>query len=205
MDMDRWLPIYRDIVHDFKYSEAEDLRSAVELARLRASDSLEPLKSLKGNEVEVIGPYASAPKHRHQIVADSALEQALDVGCKPTLLVTDLDGDVQAQIELNLHDVPAVIHAHGDNIDKIKKWAPRFEGHVIATCQCEPPSGVHNFGGFTDGDRGVVICDHFEAKEIILNGWDFRRPISKAPEVKRKKLDWARRIINMIDTPVRRL
>ncbi len=205
MDMEQWLPIYEKIVEDFEYSVREDYNSALLLARLRGSDPLEPLEKLEGHTVEVIGPYAKNPQHRHQIVADSALEQALDAGCKPTCLVTDLDGDIELQLECNLKGVPAVIHAHGDNVDTLKRWVPLFEGHVIATCQCEPPSGVHNFGGFTDGDRGVVIADHFGAKEIILNGWDFQRAIGDVPEVKKRKLHWAKRIIEMIDTPVRSL
>ncbi len=205
MDIQRWLPIYREIVDDFGYSIEEDLRSAMKLARLRGSDPLKPLERLRGQTVEVIGPYAKSPEHRYQIVADSALVQALEVGCQPKLLVTDLDGDVPLQLDLNLKGVPAVIHAHGDNIGSVERWAPLFEGHVVATCQCEPPEGVYNFGGFTDGDRGVLIADHFGAKEIILNGWDFQRPIGDIPEIKKRKLEWARRIIDQVRTPVRSL
>ena len=200
--LDQWLPVYMKIVDDFGYSVEDDMYSAMELARLRGSDVLEPLKSLRGKSVEVLGPYADTPTEKEQIVADSALERALKVGSVPKYLVTDLDGNVALQRDLNLDGVTAIMHAHGDNIEKIVHWAPRFKGHVIATCQCEPPEGIYNFGGFTDGDRGVVLADHFGAKEIILNGWDFKNPVEGSSPTKAKKLRWAREIIDMLDTPI---
>ena len=38
---------------------------------------------------------------------------------------------------------------------------------------------VHNFGGFTDGDRCVFLANHFKAKKIILLGMDFGTRIGK--------------------------
>ncbi len=162
---------------------------------------------LEGKKVEVLGPLIKESYHDTTIAAGSALSQAVDAGCEPTLLVTDLDGDIALQLKYNSEGVPAVLHAHGDNIDAIIEWAPKFRGHVISTCQCEPPEDIFNFGGFTDGDRAVFIADHFRADEILLNGWDFENPVTSSgnEEGKKKKLEWAKRLIDMVETPVRML
>ncbi len=204
MNIEEWMPIYNRIIDDFGYSAEDDKRSAELLSILRGSDSLEPLRFFEGKVVEILGPFAVESQFDTNIVAGSALNKALDMGCAPSLLVTDLDGDTRLQMDYNLKGVPTVIHAHGDNIDMIKEWAPRFKGHVVSTCQCKPPEGTFNFGGFTDGDRAVFIADHFNAKEILLNGWDFDNPITSSGNKveKRKKLEWAKRLIYMVDTPV---
>ncbi|HWQ19331.1 MAG TPA: hypothetical protein VN455_06085, partial [Methanotrichaceae archaeon] len=63
----------------------------------------------------------------------------------------------------------------------------------LGTCQCRPPEGLFNFGGFTDGDRCVFLARHFGAGSIRLIGFDFSDP-GVTPR-KSKKLGWARRLI----------
>ncbi len=201
MEVDAWIPIYNQILADFGYSLERDRYSAELLGRVRGSDSLEPLRALEGQRVEILGPLVRECHHETIIAAGSALSQAADAGCVPTLLVTDLDGDTALQLEYNLRGVPAVIHAHGDNMDLIEGWAPRFTGPVISTCQCRPPRGTFNFGGFTDGDRAVFMADHFRAREIVLNGWNFEDP-HEPGNIKKRKLEWAERLVDMVATPV---
>src|SRR3989304_5832837 len=43
---------------------------------------------------------------------------------------------------------------------------------------------IHNFGGFTDGDRCVFLAKHFKAKKIILFGMDFGNKIGKYSKTK---------------------
>ena len=38
---------------------------------------------------------------------------------------------------------------------------------------------IHNFGGFTDGDRCVFLANRFKAKKIILFGMDFGTTIGE--------------------------
>ena len=44
---------------------------------------------------------------------------------------------------------------------------------------------VHNFGGFTDGDRAVFLAVQLGAKKLILAGMDFGKVVSKysRPEI----------------------
>ncbi|MBI0581525.1 MAG: hypothetical protein JET69_00735, partial [Methanomassiliicoccales archaeon] len=85
-----------------------------------------------------------------------------------------------------------------DNIPALERYVPWFTGPLTPTTQGRPFDGVYNFGGFTDGDRAVMLARHFGARMIRLAGFDFDDPRPKAgkdPEVKRRKLREARRLI----------
>jgi hypothetical protein len=91
-----------------------------------------------------------------------------------------------------------IIHVHGDNAREIKKFVPLFD-NVLGTTQSRPLENVYNFGGFTDGDRAFFLAEHFNAREIILIGFDFDEPIQKEGKdlkIKKKKLKWARFLID---------
>ena len=74
------------------------------------------------------------------------------------------------------------------------RYVPQLE-NVIGTCQCRPPEGLYNFGGFTDGDRSVFLASELGALSIELVGFDFEDQ-SVTPR-KRKKLAWAERLIKI--------
>ena len=57
--------------------------------------------------------------------------------------------------------------------------------NCIGTTQTNPFNKVQNFGGFTDGDRGVFLASYFNAKKIILFGMDFGNQIGKFSNTKR--------------------
>ena len=73
--------------------------------------------------------------------------------------------------------------AHGDNIKKLG-FIKNFKNH-IGTTQSKPFDKLQNFGGFTDGDRGVFLANHFQAKKIVLLGMDFGGRIGKFSETKK--------------------
>jgi len=64
-----------------------------------------------------------------------------------------------------------VVHAHGDNSEKL--YLVKGFKNCIGTTQTKPLGNIHNFGGFTDGDRCVFLASHFRARKIILFGMDF--------------------------------
>ncbi|MFW6040470.1 MAG: 6-hydroxymethylpterin diphosphokinase MptE-like protein [Thermoplasmatota archaeon] len=203
MDFNEWKDIYEDIIEDFGYSKEKDSYAANLLSELRGTDSIKPLKEIKGKVIDISGPFITKAYGDYKIAAGSTLKKMNKIKLKPDLIVTDLDGDTKLQVDYNNKGIPIVIHAHGDNIDILKEWAPKLKGTVISTCQSEPVRGVYNFGGFTDGDRAALIADHFGAEKIILNGWKFDEPFSKNNKrVKGKKLRWAEKILNLIDTPI---
>ncbi|NIP36291.1 MAG: hypothetical protein GWN18_15205, partial [Thermoplasmata archaeon] len=78
--------------------------------------------------------------------------------------------------------------------DAVKEWVPRFEGRLLGTTQSTPIEHVHNFGGFTDGDRCAYLCDHFGATSVILVAFNFddtdEEYLRELGETKLKKLTW---------------
>ena len=62
-----------------------------------------------------------------------------------------------------------VVHAHGDNIEKIH-LVKNFK-NCIGTTQTKSFGKLHNFGGFTDGDRCVFLANHFKAKKYFFLEW----------------------------------
>ncbi|MGB2728454.1 MAG: 6-hydroxymethylpterin diphosphokinase MptE-like protein [Halobacteriota archaeon] len=211
-----WEPIYEKILEDFGFDREKDdeaARVALELitrkGRVRKNVKQEIEKLIKGKRVIICG---NAPclerdvREREKelnissssrvIAADGATSVLLRNAIIPDLVVTDLDGDVADIIHANRLGSIIVVHAHGDNIEMLKKVLPALNENVICTTQSEPLRNVHNFGGFTDGDRCVFLAKEFGAKEIELIGFDFED--KHVSEKKKKKLKWAKRLIGDI-------
>ncbi len=206
-----WQPIYRRICDDFGFDKSEDLKSAKRLASMlgdRSKLSLDEVMKGFPRSVMICGgsdsltdELSSMTVDRYLVAADSATSSVIEAGLHPDMIATDLDGIVEDQIAANGRGTPVFIHAHGDNQRAIERYVNKFGGPVIGTCQCPPPPGIYNFGGFTDGDRAACICSELGAKEIVLVGFDFDTPskkIGKNREVKKRKLAWARTILNEV-------
>jgi len=150
------------------------------------------------------------------IAADIATTTLMNCGVIPDVIITDLDGIVEDQLDANSRGAILVVHAHGNNKDKVKKYVPELKGCVIGTMQATPKAfdNLVNFGGFTDGDRAVFIADEFSAKNILLIAFNFKEPTRKKPNgtpmpapeeedpamaEKLRKLTWANVLIAMLD------
>ena len=124
----------------------------------------------------------------------------MDIGRVPEVICTDLDGNSEVDIEKEILACEkasiVLIHAHGKNIDKLKKYVPRFQ-RFIATTQARPFIGVR-LGGFSDGDRCVFVAREFGANEIRLAGFDFEDPLVNP--IKKKKLKWSKKLIEISDS-----
>ena len=59
--------------------------------------------------------------------------------------------------------------------------------NCVGTTQSKSFRKIQNFGGFTDGDRGVFLANHFGAKKIILFGMDFGDRIGKFSNTKKSE------------------
>jgi uncharacterized Rossmann fold enzyme len=138
------------------------------------------------------------------ISADGATELCLELGIVPDFVVTDLDGDINSLLSSNKLGSTLIIHSHGDNINNILKFVPKFR-YFFGTTQVFPLQNVYNFGGFTDGDRCVFLADEFKAAEIWLVGMDFDSQIGYFSKkiitnlaLKKKKLCIAKHLIEMM-------
>ncbi len=201
MDADEWETYYGRILEDFGFSREEDERAARILDKVLGGDRIAPeglAAILSGNAVTVAGNApgltGELPRLTEVVVAaDEATSVLMAGGRVPDVIVTDLDGKVEDQLEANRKGAVAVVHAHGDNVAALEKWAGRFEGRTLATTQSRPFGRVFNFGGFTDGDRAAFLADAMGARSIRLVGFDFEHPNEKDEdrETKKRKLDWA--------------
>jgi len=183
-----WESKYREILKDFGYSRKNDTQSC------KLLDSLLPKKTpivkirnlIENKPVFVIGAGPSLlscisilKKYKRitKIVADGATKAIIENNLRSDIVVTDLDGDIKSLKKAGRTNTVMIVHAHGDNAEKIH-LVKDFK-NCIGTTQTKPVGKVHNFGGFTDGDRCVFLANHFKAKKIILLGMDFGTKIGK--------------------------
>jgi uncharacterized Rossmann fold enzyme len=202
MRFEDWEPLYEEILDYFSFDRTGDEEAACILAGLLSRDDLPALVALcRGRTVTVCG---NAPCLPHQIgriegtviAADAAAEVLYTRGIRPDAVFTDLDGATDALTEMNRQGTIVVAHAHGDNIPLLRAWVPRFTGPIVGTTQAEPFGRIHNFGGFSDGDRAVFAAHALGAADVRLVGFDLDDP--SVDPVKRGKLIWARRLLALL-------
>ena len=219
MDYSKWKSIYKKIITDLIIKEIDDYKSAGILEDLlnncKTSNKSYLKKLLENQKITIFGAGPSLEdsiniydyRDNTLVAADGATSALLKNNIVPDIIVTDLDGYVPDQIKSNQIKGIVIIHAHGNNIEKINKYVRKFEGNIIGTTQIDPSSfkNLYNFGGFTDGDRAVFLADHFKAKTITLVGFDFNGEIGKYsfPEkkdiaLKFKKLKWCKKLIEYL-------
>ena len=221
MKYNEWEPYYKKILNDFKFKEEEDIKSAEILDQIlndKCQKQLDFLKEkIQGKEVVIFGAGPSIIEsiimHREiidkktTISADGATTALKELGILPDIITTDLDGVISDIIQANTKKSFIVLHAHGDNIEKIKKYSEKFNKNLIGTTQADPKKfkNLYNFGGFTDGDRAIFLSEHLKAEKIHLIGFDFNDEIGKYSytkpyniENKKMKLKWCKKLIDIL-------
>ena len=189
-----WKKKYHEILKELNYSEKKDKESSIVLNSILKKTNINKkiISLIKGKTVFVIGSgpsLASAiPKLKNykkivKIAADSSIKPLVTNGIIPDIIVTDLDGDMKTLEKIGKTNSIFVVHAHGDNIEKLD-IVKKFK-NCIGTTQSTPFDKIKNYGGFTDGDRGVFLANHFQAKRIILLGMDFGDQIGKYSDTKK--------------------
>jgi Uncharacterized Rossmann fold enzyme len=218
MQFPEWESTYLNILSDMGFDRDSDENSARMLKAVTLNSDLvldDIFYDIVGDTVTVIGNGKNLESDIERmgtegtiISSGSAVERIMRLKIVPHIIVTDMDGEISSQIDANRKGAIAVLHAHGDNAEMIQRYAPEFEGRVILTTQSAPDNILSNYGGFTDGDRAACLAKHFGAKNIRLAGFDFDDPFPKEgtdPEMKRKKLYWAKKIILGLEDSVTKL
>ncbi len=193
MTITGWYSKYAKILKDFNFNKKADEDSALLLdVILNENFDIKKLeKKIRGKSIFVIGAGPSLSKAIPilkkfdcitKIVADSAVEILEKKGITPDIVVTDLDGDEDSLKKVGKTKAIFLAHAHGDNMAKLH-LVENFK-NCIGTTQTHPIGRLHNFGGFTDGDRGVFLAYHMQAKNVILFGMDFGKIIGKFSKTK---------------------
>ena len=226
MDFGEWSIYYNKILDDFGFSRADDEKSALlldEILSVEGGLTLEDLSKIVAfsDKYIVFGAGPSLKKHIKQlkkdydlkdyvlVSADGATTALIEEKLAPDIVVSDLDGNLDDILLANLKGSNMVIHAHGDNLDKISTLTSFFT-NVLGTTQAQPIGGLYNFGGFSDGDRAIFLAVALNAKEITLAGMDFGDVVTKysrpnipdalglADDIKKKKLKYAEQLTNWV-------
>ena len=226
MEFGLWEIYYKEILDDFGFSREGDENSAKVLDEILSQEgcfTLDDLSQIVGfsDKYIVFGAGPSLKEHVKflkenydlkdyvLISADGATTALIEERISPDIVATDLDGNMDDILLANLRGANIAVHAHGDNLDAVVKYAPFFS-NVIGTTQAQPVGNIYNFGGFTDGDRAIFLAVALGASEITLAGMDFgdivtrySRPnlktdLAEADEFKKKKLMYAARLTQWI-------
>ncbi|WP_292731875.1 6-hydroxymethylpterin diphosphokinase MptE-like protein [Methanoculleus sp.] len=197
-----WEPHYTAILEYFGFEREADEAAARLLGDLADRDDVGLLEALiRGRAVTVCGNAPCLLEELDRVegtvlAADAAAEVLADHGIRPDAVFTDLDGATDAFIDLSRQGTVMVVHAHGDNIPLLRHWVPLLPGPLVATTQAAPLPHVHNFGGFTDGDRAVFAADELGAARVRIIGFDLAD--RNVDPVKRGKLYWAGELLRLI-------
>lgn len=221
MNLDIWFSWYKEILNEFGFSRNDDEKSAKILNNL-----LKEHNGLNRDELNIkrkVIVFGAGPSIKRNILelkeldlsdftliaADGATTALLEENIIPDIIITDLDGKIDDIIKANNEGTILVVHAHGNNTEKIKEYVPTFK-MVLGTTQSAPLENVYDFGGFTDGDRCVFLAVELGAKFIVLAGMDFGKIVTKysrpdinnleddADEIKQEKLKYALKLIEWI-------
>lgn len=218
MNFDVWFSWYKEILDAFNFNREMDEKSAEILNKLledKKSLSLQDL-SIKKNVI-VFGAGPSLKRNIKAlknldlgkftlVCADGATTALLEEDITPDVVVTDLDGKIDDIIRANNEGSLLVVHAHGNNIDKIEKYVPVLE-NIVGTTQSVPLKNVHDFGGFTDGDRCLFLAVEGGAELVVLAGMDFGKIVTRysrpdipdvegrADKIKELKLEYAKKLV----------
>lgn len=212
MDWADWQPTYEAILADFGWDTAGDEAAALKLHEVLEGRSAwrDVGTELKRRHVTVVGCGPSLADLQPTdippsvvVAADGATGRLRELGILPRVVITDLDGDLGALQWAAGQGASIVVHAHGDNQGRLGT-AASLGAFVAGTYQSAPNSDLaplRNLGGFTDGDRAVLLCEHFQCRSIHVIGFDADAAPSKYsgtfdPATKPRKLAWMGRILD---------
>ncbi len=221
MNLDVWFSWYKEILEEFRFDREMDEKSAELLKKLlEDKNSLSPEDISIKSDIIIFGAGPSLKRNIKElkkvnidnftlICADGAVTALLEEEIIPDIVVTDLDGKIEDIIESNKTGAIMVVHAHGNNMENIKRFVPVLE-NILGSTQSIPLENVYNFGGFTDGDRCLFLAVALGAKNIFLAGMDFGKIITRysrpdikeeegqADLVKEKKLKYAKKLVEWV-------
>ncbi|MHA1551586.1 MAG: 6-hydroxymethylpterin diphosphokinase MptE-like protein [Candidatus Heimdallarchaeaceae archaeon] len=216
--LEKWYPLICEYLH---IDEKGDFNSLQRILQKHTSTISKEVieKKIKGRNILAIAPgiyleheldlYLKSDKTKvdFTISSDGATSYLISQNVIPDLIVTDLDGRIEDQIEAQKRGAIVLVHVHEDNIETVEENIAAFnEGEFVFTTQGTPLQGSNNFLGFTDGDRAICLATYLEAHSIHLIGYDFGESIGKYSktskmnqtqlERKMKKFTIAKSIIN---------
>ena len=211
MEWSEWESWYKEIVEELGYSRERDEDAARILDELIGDRTLTftELRLRVGGDIAIVAGAGESLEDDVDrflgsnlvgkaaiFAADGASKSFLDRGLAPHVVVTDLDGGDETLLRASELGSIMVVHAHGDNIEALRRLVPRFHGPIFGTTQSRPFKKIYNVGGFTDGDRAAYLASALNFRTIILIGMNL---IPKSGnEVEEKKLFFAKKLLERL-------
>ena len=198
--IDWWWPLQEEINSQFGFSRPREEVSSRLISRLyKPKGNLE--KILSNSVVTIVGAGIIDDEKIPDgvlIAADGAVSACLKRNLIPDLVVSDLDGHLPDIVWANQHGSKIIVHGHGDNLSRLFDFSSEIQPICLTTTY--PSSMTNCWGGFTDGDRALMMSLSLGCKSVNLVGFDFKRVgeyTGKYSPNKLKKLLWARKIVNI--------
>lgn len=213
--------LYKEIIKILNLDEKKDVEAAKNLSKISQEGKINILnlkcveEKIANKNVIVFGAGPSLIYDLEQLMklknfysfvkicADGAAKALVERKIFPDFIVSDLDGDISVIKKANENNAILLIHAHGDNINTIRKHTLKFKNLILTVQTNLKLKNLHNFGGFTDGDRALFFTMKFKPKVVILAGMDFGKKVGKYSKkifgkrlkFKLKKLEVGKRMI----------
>ncbi len=173
------------------------------------------LKLLKATAVVFVGA-AVESQELEEMVGDGVVFIAADgaVGALPTqadlaCIVSDFDGTTHLELAAK-SGATIIAHAHGDNIEAWNECVEKcsqFSNPPALVLSHQTPhyfEGMHNWGGFTDGDRALCMAHSLGVnfEDVYLVGYTLSRVgqwSGRTQEsLKLAKLQWMAAVVQML-------
>ena len=198
-EIDWWWKFQDEINSQFNFSEVREEIAARLVSRLNyTKSSLQ--SSFVNREFVLVGAgltESDTLPEKNLIVADGALRGCLNRDIVPEWVISDLDGYIPDMLWASQNGSKIIIHAHGDNLARVSLYSNQINPECITTTYPSPHTSC--WGGFTDGDRSVMMCLSLGSKSVKLVGFNFEEVGTFTGEYsprKLEKLQWAKKIIN---------
>ena len=197
--LDWWWPIQDEINSEFGFLKSREEVSSRLISRLYKPEG-NLVKLLFNHQVTIVG----AGIEDNDIIpsgvliaADGAVSACLKRQLIPDVIVTDLDGNLLDIVSAYEKGSSVVLHGHGDNFSRLFEFSTKIKAITLTTTY--PSDESECWGGFTDGDRALMMSLSLGASSVNLVGFKFSK-VGKysgnySPK-KLQKLDWARRIVH---------
>jgi len=197
--IDWWWSFQEEINSQFGFSKSREEVSSRLISRLyQPKGNLSKL--LLHNTVTIVGAGITANEIIPDgvlIAADGAVSACLKRNLIPDIVVTDLDGHLPEMVLANTKGSEIVVHGHGDNLSRLFEFSTKIQPISLTTTY--PSSNTNCWGGFTDGDRSLMMSLGLGADLVNLVGFDFEKVgeyTGKFSFKKLQKLSWARKIVD---------
>lgn len=197
-DIDWWWSLQEEISEQFSFSKDRESVASNLVSNSKSNISL-IRKRIENKDLILVGAGIQEDTdipNSNVIVADGALRACSERNIIPSIVITDLDGYIPEILLASKQGSEIIVHAHGDNIARVFQYLPEINPSCITTTY--PSTSNQCWGGFTDGDRALMMSLSLNCKTVKMVGFDYSVVGDYSGDYSPRKLEklaWARKIV----------